>query len=223
MRVLVVEDDVKMAALLRRGLQHEGYAVDVVSTGRDALWAATEFPVDAVVLDVMIPCPDGFEVCRRLREEGLRAPILMLTARDAVVDRVRGLDTGADDYLVKPFAFEELFARLRSLLRRDAGERAAVLQVGDLRLDPGSKVVSRGGQCIPLSVKEFTILELFMRQPGKVLSRRLILDHAWDFAYDGTSNVVEVYVRYLRDKVDRPFGEASIETVRGHGYRLRAQ
>jgi two-component system OmpR family response regulator len=220
-RVLVVEDDVKMAALLERGLKHEGYAVHVVSTGREALRAATELPIDAVILDAMIPPPDGFEVCDRLRKDGLWVPILMITARDAVVDRVKGLDLGADDYLVKPFAFDELFARLRALLRRDVAERPVVLHVGDLRLDPASKQVSRGGHPIALSAKEFALLELFMRQPGKVLSRGFIVDHVWDFAYEWKSNVVDVYVRYLRDKVDRPFGVTSIETIRGHGYRIR--
>lgn len=221
MHVLVVEDDLKMAGLLRRGLEHEGYAVDVVGTGEDALWAATEMAVDAVVLDVMIPDPDGFEVCRRLRRGGRWMPVLLLTARDSVADRVAGLDAGADDYLVKPFAFDELFARLRALLRRDPGERPAVLEVGDLTLDPASKVVTRDGVEVELSAKELALLELFMRHPDEVLSRSQILDHVWDFAYDGTSNVVDVYVRYLREKIDRPFGRASIETVRGHGYRLR--
>lgn len=221
--VLVVEDDVKMAGLLRRGLEHEGYAVDVVGTGDEALWAAGELAIDAIVLDAMIPRPDGFEVCRRLREAGRWMPVLMLTARDSVSDRVAGLDAGADDYLVKPFAFDELFARLRALLRRDAGERPTVLEVGDLRLDPASKVVARGSVEIELSAKELSLLELFMRHPDEVLSRTQILDHVWDFAYAGTSNVVDVYVRYLREKVDRPFGCSSIETVRGHGYRLRSR
>jgi two-component system OmpR family response regulator len=219
-RVLVVEDDVKMARLLRRGLEHEGYAVDVVATGEDALWATAELPLDAVVLDAMIPAPDGFEVCRRMRGDGRWVPVLMLTARDAVADRVAGLDAGADDYLVKPFAFDELFARLRALVRREPGERPPLLEVGDLRLDPASKEVTRGDRRIELSAKEFALLDLFMRHPGEVLGRTQILDHVWDFAYSGTSNVVDVYVRYLRDKVDRPFGVASIETVRGHGYRL---
>lgn len=223
MHVLVVEDDLKMAGLLRRGLEHEGYAVDVVGTGDDALWAASELTIDAVVLDVMIPDPDGFEVCRRLRRAGRWMPVLLLTARDSVADRVQGLDAGADDYLVKPFAFDELFARLRALLRRDPRERPTVLEVGDLRLDPASKVVTRAGTEVELSAKELALLELFMRHPDEVLSRSQILDHVWDFAYAGTSNVVDVYVRYLREKVDRPFGRESIETVRGHGYRLRSR
>lgn len=221
MRVLVVEDDVKMAALLRRGLLHEGYVVDVVGSGVEALWAASEFDLDAVVLDAGIPEPDGFEVCRRLREQGRWVPVLMLTARDAVADRVRGLDAGADDYLVKPFAFDELFARLRALLRRDPGERPVVLSVGGLSLDPGRKEVLVGAEGVELSAKEFALLELFLRHPGEVLSRSQILDHVWDFAYDGGSNVVDVYVRYLREKLDRRFGVTWIETVRGHGYRLQ--
>lgn len=223
MRVLVVEDDVKMAGLLRRGLGHEGYVVDVVASGEEALWAASEFDVDAVVLDAGIPEPDGFEVCRQLREQGRWVPVLMLTARDAVADRVKGLDAGADDYLVKPFAFDELFARLRSLLRRDPGERPAVLSAGALSLDPARKEVRVGTEPVELSGKEFALLELFLRHPGEVLSRTQILDHVWDFAYDGGSNVVDVYVRYLREKLDRRFGVAWIETVRGHGYRLHDQ
>jgi two-component system OmpR family response regulator len=221
-RVLVVEDDVKMARLLRRGLEHEGYAVEVAANGTDALWAAEATTPDAVVLDVMIPKPDGFEVCRRLRQQGLWVPIILLTARDAVHDRVAGLDAGADDYLVKPFSFDELFARLRALLRRDPVRRPTVLTVGDLSLDPASKTVARGDVPIELSPKEFALLELFLRHPGEVLSRSTILDHVWDFAFEGTSNVVDVYVRYLREKIDRPFGTESIETLRGHGYRLRA-
>jgi two-component system OmpR family response regulator len=221
-RLLVVEDDLKMASLLKRGLEREGYAVDVAGCGEQALWAGTEFPYDAVVLDAMIPAPDGFEVCRRLRGAGRWMPVMMLTARDAIDDRVRGLDAGADDYLVKPFSFAEFFARLRALLRRDVGERPVVLRAGDLRLDPATKTVRRLQTPIALSAKEFSLLEFFLRHKGEVLSRTQILDHVWDFAYDGTSNVVEVYIRYLRQKVDRPFGRHSIETVRGSGYRLRA-
>ncbi|HEV7888873.1 MAG TPA: response regulator transcription factor [Acidimicrobiales bacterium] len=221
MRVLVVEDETKMAALVKRGLEREGYAVDVAGDGDTALWAAREHDYDAIVLDAMIPGPDGFEVCRRLRGEGRWAPVMMLTARDAVRDRVAGLDAGADDYLTKPFAFAELFARLRAITRRDPGERPVVLEVGDLVLDPVRRLVSRDGQEIALSPKEFALLEEFMRHEGEVLSRSRILEHVWDFAYDGTSNVVDVYVRYLREKIDRPFGRRSIETVRGSGYRLR--
>lgn len=209
-----------MARLVRRGLEHEGYAVEVANSGDEALWSVGENPPDAVVLDVMIPAPDGFEVCRRLRHDGRWMPILMLTAKDAVTDRVRGLDVGADDYLVKPFSFDELFARLRGLMRRDLGERPPVLQVGDLRLDPARKQIWRREVAIDLSPKEFALLELFMRHPGEVLTRSQILDHVWDFAYPGTSNVVNVYVRYLREKIDRPFGVETLRTVRGHGYSL---
>jgi two-component system, OmpR family, response regulator len=220
-RVLVVEDEEKLAGLLRRGLEEEGYAVDVAGNGADAVWMGGENPYDAIVLDVMLPDLDGFEVCRRLRDGGRWAPVLMLTARDAVPDRVAGLDAGADDYLTKPFTFTELFARLRALLRRGTRERPAVLQVGDLALDPATKRVTRGSAPIELTPKEFALLELFMRRPGEVLTRSAIIEHVWDFAYDGDSNVVDVYVRYLREKVDRPFGRDSIETVRGTGYRLR--
>jgi two-component system OmpR family response regulator len=219
-RVLVVEDEAKMADLLKRGLEHEGYAVDVAASGEQAVWAGREVPYDAVVLDAMIPAPDGFEVCRSWRESGHWMPVLMLTARDAVDDRVRGLDVGADDYLTKPFAFSELFARLRALLRRGPLERPSVLRVGDLSYDPATKTVCRGGTEITLSAKELALLEYFMRNAGIVLSRTDIIEHVWDFAYDGTSNVVDVYVRYLREKIDRPFGRHAIETVRGSGYRL---
>jgi two-component system OmpR family response regulator len=222
MRVLVVEDDVKMASLLRRCLEREGYAVDIAATGKEALWAGQEFPYDALVLDAMIPSPDGFDVCHQLREAGRWMPVIMLTARGAVGDRVRGLDAGADDYMPKPFSFAELLARLRALLRRDPVERPAVLRAGDLSLNPATRTVSRGTTAIALSSREFSLLELLLRRKGQVLSRTMILDHVWDFAYDGTSNVVDVYVRYLRDKVDRPFGRTAIETVRGAGYRLRA-
>jgi two-component system OmpR family response regulator len=221
-RVLVVEDDVKMASVLKRGLEREGYAIDVAGSGEQALWAGREFPYDAVVLDAMIPAPDGFEVCRRWRQGGRWMPVLVLTARDAVEDRVRGLDAGADDYLTKPFALAELFARLRALLRRGTAERPAVLQAGDLALDPAARRVTRGEAEVALSAKEFALLELLLRHAGDVMTRTEILDHVWDFAYDGTSNVVDVYVRYLREKVDRPFGRHAIETVRGAGYRLRA-
>jgi two-component system, OmpR family, response regulator len=221
MRVLVVEDDVKMAALVRRGLLEEGLAVDVARVGDDALWMARATDYDAIVLDVMLPGLDGFELCRRLREAGRWSPVLMLTARDSVEDRVAGLDAGADDYLVKPFSFAELLARLRSLARRPALERPAVLEVGDLRLDPATRRVWRGEAEIHLSAKEFALLETFMRRPGQVLSRYQLLEHCWDYSYENRSNVVDVYVRYLREKVDRPFGRASLETVRGAGYRLR--
>ena len=221
MRLLIVEDDVKMAALVRRGLIEEGAAVDVARSGEDALWMAASAPYDAVVLDVMLPGMDGFELCRRLREEGRWSPVLMLTARDAVEDRIAGLDAGADDYVVKPFSFAELHARLRSLARRPPLERPAVVEVGDLRLDPGTRQVWRGEDELHLSAKEFALLETFMRRPGRVLSRYQLLEHCWDYTYENRSNVVDVYVRYLREKVDRPFGRRSIETVRGAGYRLR--
>jgi two-component system OmpR family response regulator len=220
MRLLVVEDDPGMRTLLVRSLQREGYAVDAVDTGEDAVWSVQENDYDAVVLDAMIPAPDGFEVCRRMRAEGRWVPVLMLTARDAVPDRVRGLDAGADDYLTKPFALAELFARVRALTRRDPLERPVTLRVGDLTLDPVSRVVRRGETDIALSPKEFAVLQELMRRPGEALSRTYLIDHVWDFAYDGGSNVVDVYVRYLRDKVDRPFGRDTIRTVRGAGYRL---
>ena len=220
MRLLVVEDNPGMAAMLVRSLQHEGYAVDAVGTGEDALWSVQENDYDGVVLDAMIPPPTGFEVCRRMRAEGRWAPVLMLTARDTVADRVRGLDAGADDYLTKPFALAELFARVRALTRRDPLERPVVLQVGDLTLDPVTHVVRRGDADVALSPKEFALLRELMRRPGEVLSRAHLIVHVWDFAYDGGSNVVDVYVRYLRDKVDRPFGRDTIRTVRGAGYRL---
>jgi two-component system OmpR family response regulator len=223
MRVLVVEDDAKMAGLLRRALVEEGYAVDVAPTGSEAIWLGTENPYDAVVLDVMLPDTDGLEVCRRLRGAGRWAAVLMLTARDAVPDRVEGLDAGADDYLAKPFSFTELFARLRALVRRGPGERPAVLHSGDLELDPAAKRVTRVGSPVELTAKEFALLEFFMRHVGEALTRTRIIEHVWDFAHDGDSNVVDVYVRYLREKVDRPFGRDSIETVRGTGYRLREE
>ena len=223
MRVLVVEDEEKLAALLARGLREEGHAADVAGSGEDALWMAHAVDYDAIVLDVMLPGLNGFETCRRLRESGVWAPVLMLTARDAVEDRVAGLDNGADDYLVKPFAFAELLARLRALARRGDAERPSVLSVGDLTLDPATREVRRGQSEVALSAKEFALLETFMRRPGEVLSRLYLLEHAWDFAYDARSNVVDVHVRRLRQKLDEPFGRRSLETVRGAGYRLRAE
>ena len=221
MRVLVVEDEVKMAGLLRRALEEEGYAVDVAGRADEALWLGTENAYDAVVLDVMLPDGDGFGVCRGLREAGRWSPVLMLTARDAVADRVAGLDAGADDYLTKPFSLAELMARLRALIRRGAVERPAVLLVGDLSLDPKTHTVRRGERPVELTAKEFALLEYLMRHAGEVLGRTRLIEHVWDFAYDGDSNVVDVYVRYLRNKIDRPFGRDTIETVRGTGYRLR--
>lgn len=221
MRVLIVEDEVKMAGLIRRGLREEGLSADVAVKGEDALWMAAATSYDAIVLDVMLPGIDGFETCRRLRDDGIWAPVLMLTARDAVEDRVAGLDGGADDYLTKPFSFVELLARLRALVRRGPVERPTVLEVDDLRLDPATQQVWRGETEVALSQKEFALLETFMRHPGEVLSRYQLLEHAWDYDYENRSNVIDVYVRYLREKVDRPFGSESIETVRGAGYRLR--
>jgi two-component system, OmpR family, response regulator len=221
MRVLVIEDHAAMADLVQRGLREEGHAVDVAVDGEDGVWMATEADYDAIVLDVMLPGADGFEVCRRLREAGRWTPVLMLTARDGVDDRVRGLDVGADDYLTKPFSFVELAARLRALLRRGAPERPPVLVVGDLTLDPSTRKVRRGDESIDLTAKEFAVLELFMRHPGRVLSRTEVIEHVWDFAFDGDSNVVDVYVGYLRNKIDRPFGRETIQTVRGAGYRLQ--
>ena len=221
MRVLVVEDEIKMAGLLRRGLAEEGLAVDVARSGEDALIRARATEYDAIVLDVMLPGINGFETCRSLRNAGTWSPVLMLTARDSVEDRIAGLDHGADDYLIKPFSLAELLARLRALFRRQPAERPAVLKVGDIELDPATRKVSRNGTEIRLSAKEFALLETFMRQPGRVLSRFQLLEHAWNYSYESRSNVVDVYVRYLREKLDRPFGVESIETVRGAGYRLR--
>jgi len=210
-----------MASLIRRGLMNEGLSADVAANGEDALWMSESLDYDAIVLDVMLPGISGFETCRRLRANGVWVPVLMLTARDSLDDRVAGLDTGADDYLVKPFAFAELLARLRALARRGALERPSVLEVGDLRLDPASRRVWRGSAEVQLSAKEFALLETFMRRPDQVLSRLHLLEHAWDFAYENRSNVIDVYVRHLRSKIDAPFGRHSIETIRGAGYRLR--
>jgi two-component system, OmpR family, response regulator len=222
MRALVVEDEPKMAALLRRGLVEDGYAADVAGTGEEALRMARAVPYDAIVLDVMLPGLDGFDVCRQLRSSGVWSPVLLLTARDDVDDRVVGLDAGADDYLTKPFSFAELLARLRALTRRGLSERRTVLEVGSLRLDPATRQVWRKDVELELSAKEFALLETFMRRPGHVLSRIDLLDHAWDYGYESRSNVVDVYVGYLRAKIDRPFGLRSIETLRNAGYRLRS-
>ena len=221
MRVLVVEDEARIARVLKRGLEEEGYAVDIAGDGPEGLWMATANPYEAVILDVMLPGFDGFELCRKMREAGIWAPVMMLTARDEIEDRVQGLDAGADDYLVKPFSLLELAARLRALARRDDRSRPTVLVERDLKLDPAAKRVWRGDQEIDLSPKEFSLLELFLKHPGAVLTRSQIIDAVWDFAYDGGSNVVDQYVNYLRRKVDRPFGRNDIETVRGMGYRLR--
>ena len=217
MRILVVEDEPKLGGLIKRGLEEEGLAVDVTANGEDAVWMAGSTEYDVVVLDVMLPGLDGLEVCRRLRADGVWTPVLMLTARDAVGDRVAGLDSGADDYLVKPFSFDELLARLRALVRRGAAERPAVLEAGDLRLDPATREVRRGDERVALSPKEYALLETLMRRPGQALSRLQLLEHAWDDSYENRSNVIDVYVGYLRQKV----GGDAIETVRGVGYRLR--
>jgi two-component system OmpR family response regulator len=220
-RVLVVEDDPRLGSLLHRGLGEDGYAVDLAMTGADALWRVAEYAYDAVVLDVGLPDLDGFTVCRRIRASGGWVPVLMLTALDSVPNRVRGLDVGADDYVVKPFSFDELVARLRALLRRGARPRPTNLVVGDLELDPAARTVARSGRPIRLTAKEFALLEYLMRNRGQVLTRTRLIEHVWDSAYDGDPHVVNVYVAYLRDKIDRPFGTASLETVRGVGYRLR--
>jgi two-component system, OmpR family, response regulator len=223
MRLLVVEDDVKLARALERGLQREGYAVDVADTGDDALSQATANDYDAVVLDVMLPGLDGFAVCREMRRSERWAPVLMLTARDQVSDRIRGLDAGADDYLVKPFDFGELLARLRALIRRGPSERAPVLEVGDLRIDPAARIVTRGGRQIELTVREFALLHFLAQRAGEVVSREQLLEHVWDNTEEGSTNVVDVYVGYLRNKLERPFRGKIFRTVRGIGFMLEAQ
>jgi two-component system OmpR family response regulator len=222
MRVLVVEDDVKLAGLIQRALSEQAALADAAHDGEDALWMADATPYDVMVLDINLPGISGFETCRQLRASRVHTPILMLTARAGLQDRVTGLDTGADDYLVKPFDVGEMLARVRALARRGPAERGPVLSVGDLHLDACTRAVSRGSAQIMLSTKEFQLLEVFMRRPGQVLSRFDLLEGAWDMAYENKSNVVDVYIRYLRDKIDRPFGIRSIETVRGAGYRLSA-
>jgi two-component system OmpR family response regulator len=222
MRVLIVEDDPELAGTLRRRLRPEGIVADVADTGADALRLAGAKAYDALVLDVGLPDMDGFDVCRRLRARHTWSPVLMLTGYDAVEARVRGLDAGADDYVTKPFSFDELVARLRALARRDPVDRPTALEVGDLRLDPATRRVQRGDRDIELTATEFALLETFMRRPGRALSRLALLQHAWQGGDGHSSNVVDVYVHYLREKLDRPFGVQSIETVRGLGYRLRA-
>ena len=221
MRLLVVEDENRMARVIKRALEEEGHAVDIANNGTDGLWLATENDYGAAVLDVMLPDFDGFELCRRLRQKEVWLPVIMLTARDSVADRVRGLDAGADDYLVKPFSLAELAARLRALARRDDRSRPVLLAEGDLKLDPAARRAWRAETELRLSPKEFALLELFLRHPGEVLTRSRILEAVWDFAYDGGSNVVDQYVNYLRRKVDAPFLRHDIETLRGVGYRLR--
>jgi two-component system, OmpR family, response regulator len=221
MRVLVVEDEVRMANVIKRSLTREGLAADVAYGGQQAIAMATVVSYDAIVLDVMLPDTSGFEACQVLRRRGVWSPVLMLTAREAVEDRVAGLDSGADDYLVKPFALAELHARLRSLVRRGRPERPAVLSVGSLRIDPARRVVHRGKSRVELSAKEFALLEALMQRPGEALTRLELIEQAWDFAYENRSNVVDVYIRRLRRKLDEPFGTGSLETVRSVGYRLR--
>jgi two-component system OmpR family response regulator len=220
MKILVVEDEPKMLRAIRRGLEREGYAVDTAADGDDALSFGTEYEYDAVVLDVMIPGRDGFEVCRELRARGRWAPILMLTARDGVADRIQGLDTGADDYLAKPFDFGELLARLRALVRRGPQERPSVLEVGDIVLDPAAHTVTAAGVTADLSTREFALLEFLMHHAGEVVTRTQLLNHVWDYNYGGLSNVVDVYVGYVRKKLAAAGSAATIRTVRGVGYAL---
>ena len=220
MRVLVVEDEGRLAAGLRDGLEAEGFAVDLALNGTDGLWMARERPHDVIVLDVMLPEVDGFTICRTLRADQVWTPILVLTAKDAERDEVAALDSGADDYLTKPFSHAVLLARIRALLRRGAVERPVVLEVGDLRLDPATKRVSRGDVVVGLTPREVALLDFLMRSAGRVVSKREILDHVWDDHFEGDPNIVEVYVRHLRNKLDRPFGRESLATVRGFGYRL---
>jgi two-component system, OmpR family, response regulator len=220
MRILVVEDEQRLGAALRRGLEREGFGVDVAETGTEGLWLATEAAYDAIVLDVLLPGMNGFQVCAELRARGRWTPILMLTAKDGPLDEVEALDTGADDFLSKPFEYPVLLARLRALLRRGGGERPVVLTAGDLKLDPAEHRCWRGEQEVPLTRREFAVLEQLLRRKGEVLSKGQILEHVWDFAFDGDPNIVEVYIAYLRRKIDTPFGRRSIETVRGVGYRL---
>ena len=222
MRVLVVEDEARLAAGLRGGLEAEGFAVDVAADGTDGLWLATEHAYDAIVLDVMLPGMDGFTVCRRLRAGGCWTPILVLTAREGVRDHVTALDTGADDYLTKPFSYAVLLAHLRALVRRGARARPAMLAAGDLRLDPAARRAFRGGEELRLTARELSLLEYLLRRRGEVVSKREILGHVWDDDFEGDPNIVEVYVRHLRNKLDRPYGRRAIETVRGAGYRLAA-
>jgi len=222
MRILVIEDNRRLSAALKLSLSEVGYAVDVAYDGAEGQAFAEATPYDAIILDVLLPVKDGLAVCRDLRQVGMRTPIIMLTARDTVADRVRGLDSGADDYLVKPFALNELLARLRALLRRDAPHKGAWLEVGDLRLDPATRFVERAGQAIELTARQYALLEYFMRHPNQLLTREAIESHLWSYDYEGVSNVVDVYVRRLRRQIDDPFDTKLLETVRGAGYRLRA-
>ena len=222
MRVLVVEDEKRLAAGLKKGLEAEGFAADVALDGTDGLWMAREHPYDAIVLDIMLPGVNGYRICATLREEGNWTPILMLTAKDGEFDEAEALDTGADDYLTKPFSSVVLVARLRALIRRGAGERPTVLSAGDLRYDPAARRAWRGDVEVSLTARETALLEFLLRRKGDVVSKTEILDHVWDYGFEGDLNIVEVYVRHLRNKLDRPFGRSAIETVRGAGYRLEA-
>lgn len=222
MRVLVVEDEKRLAAGLRKGLEAEGFAVDIANDGTDGLWMATEHPYDAIVLDIMLPGMSGFKVCESLRDADNWTPILMLTAKDGELDEAEALDTGADDYLTKPFSYVVLVAHIRALLRRGAKARPAVLEAGDLRMDPAARKAWRGEQEVELTSRELALLEFLLRRRGEVVSKREILDHVWDYDFEGDPNIIEVYVRHLRNKLDRPFDRASIETIRGSGYRMAA-
>ncbi len=221
-RVLVVEDEKRLAAGLKKGLEAEGFATDVALNGTDGLWMAREHPYDAIVLDIMLPGINGYKLCATLRDEGIWTPIIMLTAKDGELDEAEALDTGADDYLSKPFSYIVLVARLRALIRRGAGERPAVLEAGDLRFDPGARRAFRGDMEVDLTAREMALLEFMLRRRGEVVSKREILDHVWDYDFEGDPNIVEVYVGHLRNKLDRPFGRSAIETLRGAGYRLAA-
>jgi two-component system, OmpR family, response regulator len=220
MRVLVVEDEKRLAAGLRKGLEAEGFAVDVALDGADGLWMAREHAYDAIVLDIMLPGMNGYKLCATLRQDGVWTPILMLTAKDGELDEVEALDTGADDYLTKPFAYAVLVARLRALLRRGARERPVVLAAGDLRLDPAARRAWRGDVEVELTSRELALLEFLLHRRGEVVSKREILEHVWDYDFEGDSNIIEVYVWHLRSKLDRPFGRDTIQTIRGAGYRL---
>lgn len=220
MRVLVVEDEVRLAGYVKRGLEAEGYSVDIAGDGEHGLWMARNQPYDVIVLDIMLPKLNGYQLCASIREDGNWVPILMLTAKDGEFDEAEALDTGADDFLRKPFSFVVLMARLRALVRRKSGERPTVLAVGDLTLDPATRRVARGADPIDLTPREFSMLEFFMRHPGDALPKLDILNNVWDWAFEGDPNIVEVYVGYLRKKIDAPFGRKSLQTVRGVGYRL---
>lgn len=220
MRILIVEDDRKVGAFIQKGLREEQYAVDVCRDGEEAVEWASVNSYDVIVLDIMLPKKDGFTVCRELRQTGVLTPILMLTAKDSVEDKVSGLTEGADDYLTKPFSFEELLARIRALLRRAQDYKTKALRAGDLELDPIKRQATRAGKHIPLSGKEYALLEYLMRNKGRVVSESMIVEHVWDMNYEGTSNIVNVYINYLRKKIDSEFEVKLIRTIRGHGYTI---